>query len=209
MTITHHPSDDTLARYAAGTLQAGASLVIATHLSFCPACQRVQQGFRSLFGEMLATEEASPLAAGALAATLARLDEAPTELPRLVPAHPELPAPLAGQQIAAWRWLAPGIHIAHIGPRSKERSLFLLRCAPGSSLPAHRHVAPEYSCVIKGSYSDQAGRYGVGDTEECGADLSHAPTVDNSGECVAVIAVEGRLQLEGWLPRLLQPLFGI
>ena len=208
MTIQHHPADETLFRYAAGNLAASPALVIATHLSFCPDCERVRRGFASVCGQLLCSGEETPMSPGALAATLARLDEtiATTPLPVL---NPDLPPPLAIQPIAPWRWIAPGISLARIGPRTKGSSLFLLRCAPGSSLPAHHHAAPEYSCVIKGAYSDASGRYGVGDTEETGVDLSHAPTVDDSGECIAIIAVEGKLQLEGWLPRLLQPFIGI
>jgi len=209
MTIQHHPSQDTLLRYAGGTLPSGPSLVVATHLSFCPDCRRESRAYASMCGELLCTEEPSPLSPDAFVATINLLGTPPAAVPVREPAHPELPAPLADQPISPWRWLAPGIRIAHVGARTKGRSLFLLRCAPGSSLPAHRHLAPEYSCVIKGAYSDQAGHYGVGDTEESGADLSHAPKVDADGECIAVIAVEGKLQLEGWLPRLFQPLFGI
>jgi len=209
MAIEHHPADETLLRYASGNLPARASLVIATHLHFCPECRRMYRGLRSLGGELLRTEEPSPLAPGALATTLARLDETPPAAAKRKFVAAGLPPTLAGQPIAPWRWLAPGIRIAHIGPRDRTGSVFLLRCAPGSSLPAHRHEAPEYSCVIRGGYSDAAGHYSVGDTEESGSDLSHAPKVDPDGECIAVIAVEGKLQLEGWLPRLLQPLFGI
>jgi putative transcriptional regulator len=209
MNIQHHPALETLLRYAAGTLPAGPGLVIATHLSFCAACRREALGYASVGGELLCSEEPLALAPGALAATIARLDEVAPAARPVPPARSELPAPLASLPIAPWRWLAPGIKIAHIGPRRKDGSLFLLRCSPGSSLPGHRHEGPEYSCVIQGAYSDDAGRYGVGDCEESGSDLSHAPKVDRDSECIAVIAVEGKLQLEGWLPRLFQPLFGI
>jgi len=209
MNIRHHPSDETLFRYATGILPPGPALVIATHLGFCPLCRHINRGLTSVAGRMLSEEEPEAMAAGALADTLARLDQPAPEGTRPRPNHADLPAPLAAAEIAPWRWLSPGIHIAHVGPRSKQRSVFLLRCAPGSSLPAHRHSVPEYSCVIKGSYSDANGRYSAGDLEESQADLSHAPTVDAGGECMAIIAVEGRLQLVGLLPRLLQPFFGI
>lgn len=208
MAIVHHPAQQTLLRYAAGTLGGGPSLVIATHLHFCPACRLEASGYAAACGEMLRTEEPEALSEDALASVLARLDAKQSAPPR-PPLHPDLPGPLAHQPVAPWRWLAPGIRMARIGPREKDRSVYLLRCAAGSRLLPHRHGIAEYSCVIKGSYHDSTGHYGVGDTEEAEASLSHAPAVDPDGECIALIAVEGKLQLEGWLARLLQPLFGI
>ena len=40
MSIRHHLTDDLLLAYAAGSLNEGWSLAIATHLSLCPDCRR-------------------------------------------------------------------------------------------------------------------------------------------------------------------------
>jgi putative transcriptional regulator len=39
MTPNHHPGEATLLAYAAGGLGEGLSLVVASHLSFCPECR--------------------------------------------------------------------------------------------------------------------------------------------------------------------------
>ena len=39
MTLERHPSDESLLRYAAGSLGAGPSLVVAAHLELCAACR--------------------------------------------------------------------------------------------------------------------------------------------------------------------------
>ena len=35
----HHPHDELLMEYAAGALDESHSLLVATHLSFCPVCR--------------------------------------------------------------------------------------------------------------------------------------------------------------------------
>ena len=39
MTTTHHATDETLMRYAAGTLAAAPAIVVKAHLASCPACR--------------------------------------------------------------------------------------------------------------------------------------------------------------------------
>ena len=74
MTITHHPPDDTVLRYANGTLPEAPAIVVATHLSFCPACRHRMETYEMLGGSMLETVPPAALSADALSATLARLD---------------------------------------------------------------------------------------------------------------------------------------
>lgn len=72
--INHHPSDATLASYAAGTLPEALGLVTATHLSFCPACREVVALAEAVGGSML--DDMAPVAMDddALAQVLARGD---------------------------------------------------------------------------------------------------------------------------------------
>ena len=39
MTLAHHPEEDLLLAYAAGGTDAAISLILATHLTFCPECR--------------------------------------------------------------------------------------------------------------------------------------------------------------------------
>jgi putative transcriptional regulator len=80
MPIMHHPPDDTVLRYANGTLPEAPAIVVATHLSFCPDCRVRMQTYEMLGGSMLETVPPASLSPDALSATLARLDglNAPT-----------------------------------------------------------------------------------------------------------------------------------
>jgi putative transcriptional regulator len=74
MPITHHPPDDTVLRYATGTLPEAPAIVIATHLSFCPECRHRMETFEMLGGSLLDGVPPAKLSPDALSATLARLD---------------------------------------------------------------------------------------------------------------------------------------
>lgn len=74
MGITHHPPDDTVLRYANGTLPEAPAIVVATHLSFCPDCRVRMQTYEMLGGSVLEEVAPSALSADALSVTLAKLD---------------------------------------------------------------------------------------------------------------------------------------
>jgi putative transcriptional regulator len=76
MPITHHPPDDTVLRYANGTLPEAPAIVVATHLSFCRACRQRMETYEMLGGSMLETVAPVNLSPDALSATLAKLDAA-------------------------------------------------------------------------------------------------------------------------------------
>ena len=50
MPMTHHPPDDTVLRYANGTLPEAPAIVVATHLAFCPACRHRMETYEMLGG---------------------------------------------------------------------------------------------------------------------------------------------------------------
>jgi putative transcriptional regulator len=225
MPITHHPPDDTVLRYANGTLPEAPAIVVATHLSFCPDCRLRMQTYEMLGGSMLETVPPATMSADALSATLAKLDAVTTvtngggsggtnappgarDLPDL-PSGMEWPAPLRHYDIPGWRFAFPGVKWttpALAGPESGQ--LLLVRGVPGAKLPAHGHDGTEYTCVLTGSFSDSSGIYRVGDLIEASEDHDHQPIVGSEAECVCIIAIEGHLRLHG-LARLLQPFLGI
>jgi putative transcriptional regulator len=217
--ITHHPPDDTVLRYANGTLPEAPAIVVATHLSFCPACRHRMEAYEMLGGSMLETVAPAALSADALSATLAKLDvdgSGPGASPASSPkTRPDMPSGLAWPQslrhydIPNWRTVLPGVKwtaVSFQGPEAGQ--LLVVHGMPGAKLPSHGHEGTEYTCVLTGSFSDSKGIYKAGDLIEANEDHDHQPIVGDEAECVCVIAIEGHLRLHG-LARLLQPFLGI
>ncbi len=216
MTPNHHPVEDTLLRLAAGRLPACHALVVAVHLPFCPECRAAVRLGEAVGGAFLSEAPHGDLAGDMLGRTLARLDtpsavlERPTN-PLLLAGGVPLPAALDGLVHTGWRWMAPGIsRIAlDIPGAAPDEHAFLLRVAPGWSLPDHGHHGWEATCVLAGSFVDATGKYGTGDVAETDADVEHQPVAGDGETCVCLIAWHGKLRMRGWLARLVQPLMGV
>ena len=73
--IRHHPSGDILASYAAGGLNAGAALVVGSHVDVCAVCRSEISLLNGLGGVLLTKLEPVSLSAGALERALKRFDE--------------------------------------------------------------------------------------------------------------------------------------
>jgi putative transcriptional regulator len=215
----HHPAQDTLLRYAAGTLPPGLALVVAVHVPLCRDCQTAVSLGETLGGALLADAPEVALRGDALTRTLARLDE-PVAAPvsaiesfDLGPGIP-LPDPLLGHVRPGWRFLGPGLRRMTVRvpmgpPGGPPGHVHLLRVAPGVGLPDHGHDGWEAACVLSGSFSDETGVYGPGDMAEADAVTTHRPVAGMDEACICLIAWQGQLRLRGLLARMARPLLGI
>ena len=209
MTIRHHPSDETLAAYAGGTLDIARRLVVASHLEHCSVCRTFVRGAEEVAGVMMEDLPPADLSPDALARTLARLEARGTGAPAGI-AQPQgetgLPACLRGYDLGAWRWVGPGVHMRSILlPRSSETRLFLLKGAPGTRLPQHSHSGTELTSILAGSYHHEAGDFLAGDFEEADENIEHRPIVGANQHCICLVALDGRLKLSGLMGALLNP----
>ena len=211
--IEFHPTDDSLARLAAGTLEAGPTIVVRTHVDGCDRCRQAVGRFEAVGGALLDAIEPVGMQADAFALVAARLDRpapatgtpAPT---RAVPANGpiELPAALEGLEIGRWRWLAPGVRRSRVTiPGAPDADLVMYRIGPNRRLPHHGHAGSEYTQVLSGSFFDETGHYRPGDLVEADGDVDHQPRVGPEGECICLAAVEGRMLPNGFFGRMMRP----
>src|ERR1700712_5249118 len=75
MTIRHHPPDDLLTAFAAGVLDLGQHVAIATHLGGCSRCRVAAHAMAHVGGAVLAALPPTAVSTGAFAAVEARLDK--------------------------------------------------------------------------------------------------------------------------------------
>ena len=79
MTIHHHPPDELLTAFAAGVLDLGQHIAIATHLVGCPHCRARVRAMEHVGGTVLAGLPPTEMSTGAFATVEARLgDVAPS-----------------------------------------------------------------------------------------------------------------------------------
>lgn len=214
MSIRHHPTDETLLRYAAGRLTAGPALAVSVHLEGCPDCRARIGAFEAVGGALLDEPPTELMAPEALARIMARIDaqEPPVPArpaPRIradFPGGLQLPAALRACEIGPWRWFGPGVRMSRVAiPGAADSGAILLRIGAGQRLPEHGHGALELTQVLYGSFSDRLGRYGPGDISETDEEVDHQPVVDRDGECICLAALEGAMVFRGLMGRLMQP----
>ena len=212
MTITHHPDVTMLAAYAAGTLDLGQHVAIATHLASCAQCSDFARALERVGGAMLDGEAPAALAVGALERALARLDapaqagiaasparlfaESPAQLPRFVKSY----------AFGPWRWVAPRTSMRSIElPEPSPTRVFLLKSAPGSKMLQHEHSGLEITCVLTGAFAHEGGRFGPGDFDFGDPTIDHRPNIEAGEDCLCLVAMQGELKFSGLLGRLMQP----
>jgi putative transcriptional regulator len=216
MTITHHPTDDLLSAYASGNLDQGQHIAVATHLSHCSVCSSWVNLIENFGGLILSALPPAAMASDALSEIEARLNEpAPTIASVQSPTNtlsdiPGLPVFVRMLSAGKWSWIAPYIQIKRIALSAPSSTrVFLLKTSPGIKLLPHAHTGFEMTSVLSGSFTHDGKHYGVGDFDLGDPDVDHEIAIGPEGDCVCLVAMQGKLQLKGFLGHLIQPLISI
>lgn len=208
MNLAHNPSEERLLAYAAGSLSPPEAVVVATHLALRPANDQWVHKLMAVGGTLLEDGDEALMSEGALAQAMARIetDTGTCDVRPALNDMPELPEPLRHYALGAWRWLGPGVRAREVhAPRDGDCRVILLKIDPGKSTPRHTHCGVELTCVLSGAYATETATYGVGDLEEADEDILHQPRVVSDVPCLCVVALDGEIQLDGFLGRLMQP----
>ena len=212
MSIEHHPTDSMLAAFAAGTLDHGQHVVIATHLLSCSQCRTFMRSIEKVGGEVLTGLSPASMSNDALAKVEARLNEpirpAAADTAPTVPETevPGLPKFLRRYRFGNWKWIAPSVHLRPIIlPYASETRVFLLKSGPGTKMLEHTHTGIEMTCVLSGAFSQDGGHYGQGDFDLGDETIDHLPVVESGQDCVCLVAMQGELRLNGLIGRIIQP----
>ena len=230
MSIHHHLSDATLGAFTAGALIESISLVVASHISNCPDCRKRRDQLEDIGGIQLQHTEPEDMSPDALQKVMIKLGKQKLPLASDPPndsissfsnesaprrGNPEIPKPLRAYvpdrlEDVDWKSMAPGIkYFAIAGLNTADGTLSLLKIAPGVNIPEHRHQGIELTQVLKGSFSDEVGRFGVGDIADLDDDIKHQPIADTNEACICLIATEAPLKFTGLMPRLVQYFSGM
>src|SRR5580658_7047592 len=130
MTITHHPSDTTLAAFAAGTLDEAQAVVVATHLAQCGRCRAAMQSFEGVGGALLDAVDPAEMTAGAVDRVMTKLGEVEEAAPVRHDRSDAgiMPAALSQYAMGPWRWLGRGVAWRTVDVPSHEAvRVFLLK----------------------------------------------------------------------------------
>ncbi|MCT4559006.1 MAG: ChrR family anti-sigma-E factor [Pelagimonas sp.] len=208
--ITHHIPDAMLAAYAAGNLPHAFAVVVASHVSMCEHCRVALAAHQAVGGAVLDETPTERVSTSLKESVFARLD-APFVPEPVFDRNGIYPGPVMEAKkgrAPLWKTLGMGVR-QDILSADKNGSVRLLYIPPGQAVPDHSHNGLELTLVLQGSFSDETGRFGVGDLEIADEHLEHTPIADPGDACICLAATDARLRFRALVPRLLQPLFRI
>lgn len=208
--ITHHVPDAMLAAYAAGNLPQSFATVVASHVSLCAQCRVALEAHQAVGGAVLEDTTMVSVSSSLKDDILSQLDAPFTPEP-VYDRSGVFPGPVVQAmkgRAPHWKKLGMGVR-QDILTEDDSGSVRLLYIPPGQAVPDHSHNGLELTLVLQGSFSDETGRFGVGDLEIGDEDLEHTPLAGSGDPCICLAATDANLRFRAFMPRLLQPLFRI
>ncbi|OOV87216.1 ChrR family anti-sigma-E factor [Oceanospirillum linum] len=216
----HHPDDATLLSYASGSLSAGSRMLLQCHLACCEHCRQRVAEAEAVGGGLLDGLPQASMNTGVddIFAKLDLLDSDPISQSEELPVKrpdwlPEWAEPIAKwlETDQNWQRLAPGISQIKLDQPEfcQDKAVRLLKISPGTCMPSHGHNGSELTLILSGSYCDETGRLCAGDVADLDPDIKHQPIADRDQDCICLIVTDAPLKFDGWIPKLMQPFFGL
>jgi putative transcriptional regulator len=215
MTPVHHPDEEELVGYASGTNPEWVSLVVACHLTYCPACRDDVELFDDLGGVLLDSldvPEGGPLAARA--SEVAAKPRPPPVAESPVMAVQGLPWPLAPylpKDGTGFRFLAPGLRHIPLDFSVGGVPARVIRFAAGFKIPEHRHQGLEFLLVLDGMLHDTVSgdAFRKGDVSRREPGTTHGQWIDKSEPCTCLVISAAPVVPSTLMGKILKTITGV
>ena len=215
MNTVHKLQDEWLLSYAAGALDPGRTLMVASHLAYHDELQDAVANAEAIGGSLLEALTAADVSEDKLDELMSRLDD--SVVPEVKPVSTtggEYPQPLmeflnCELESLNWRFMGPGMRNARLWNGPNDERLWLLRARGGIAVPEHGHSGDEWTLILKGSYRTELGQFRIGEMDVAGEDVIHQPLIDDGEECICLVMTEGPIRLKSLMARMIQPFFGL
>ena len=213
MSVHHHPEPSILWEYATGSVPEPLGLVLALHLSHCPACSTAVARYEEIGGALL--EDAVPTHLDVeemLGDVLNRLNEPDSELLSAAAADRDgfpgalsqrLPTPFSE---LPWRRISRGVSEFKLAIDEDGHVAKLIQIEAGASVPRHTHRGEEFTVVLKGGFRDGDKMHRGGDFAVADSTVQHNPVATGAEPCICVAVTNAPLKLLTPLGRIVEPL---
>lgn len=220
--VKYHPDARFLTDYSAGSLPVAQALCVSTHLHYCRSCMAKVRELTELGALLFQQQSPSPAAPDQFDSLLRRVDALPAAAPReatpiatgTTPANTgsaSLPRPLhklarGNLDNLTWRRIGRSFRYSKLSTGDKGHETALLHIKAGGNVPHHRHAGDEITVVIRGSFSDQDDKYGVGDFIVRTSGEQHRPVASQDEDCLCLSTLDKPIVLSNPFYRLLSRL---
>lgn len=214
----HHPEPEELMAYASGSSPEWVSLVVACHLTYCPACRSELELMEELGGALLDCAPAGAcgsVAFDAITRAPAPASTAPAFVTRPARADvPPLPRPLHAyfkDETLRWRFLVPGVKHIPLTLSVNGIASKVIQFSPGYTVPDHTHEGLEMVLVLSGAIGDsETGEiFRAGDLSRREEGSVHAQHAMRDMPCVCLVVAEGPVRPKSFMGRILKKMAGV
>ena len=208
----HHPEDELLASYSAGSLFLSEALCISAHVEQCTTCLQKVQAMNQLGSELMQQLKPTTVSDQLKSKLLNSLDDlVEEESAKSTRVDPTIPRSLhqfieTDYQNLKWKRVSFDIQSCELTRDSNGAKVELLKIRPGGSASTHTHIGNEFTVILEGSFSDEEGLYRQGDFIHRDSRHSHTPVASLDRECICLAVTEGPVQFSGLFGRFINPI---
>ena len=218
-TINCHPSSEMLLKHAMGNTSEAESLIISSHLTYCPVCKAEVAKYENIGGFYLKNHEELNVSESLWNNLLDKVDglEQDSKVSNYVDHKLNTTLNANGVRIPSFlyqylsnaadtkKWNSTINNVKYFNIEFKENSYKgkMLEIPPGKMMPKHSHEGLEATMVFHGGYSDEAGNYHTGDLVILDDNEEHSPVSSEKTGCICLVIYSGSLKFKGILGSLL------
>ena len=217
--INWHPSSEMLLNHAMGNTNEAESLIISSHLTYCPVCKAEVAKYENIGGFYLKNHEELNVSKSLWDNLLVKIDDVEQECIKSNYVDYKLKTRLAqdGIRIPSFlyqylnkttdtkNWSSAINNVKYLNINFSEGSYKgkMLEIPPGKVMPKHSHEGIEATMVFHGGYSDESGRYNKGDLVILDDNEEHSPISSEDTGCICLVVYSGSLKFKGILGSIL------
>lgn len=220
--VKHHPSDNMLVEFSAGTLDWALSIVVSAHLQFCPRCKKQIAECNSVGGSMLESSKHAEVSSESFEKLMARIKATPdvekqrsgdygrgasrseiSGLPRVVQKL------LPKDKALKWRHVSPSLKEAVLEAGQSDYEICFHKIKKGGRVAEHGHRGMEATLVLEGSFSDAEGNYAQGDFILKEPGEVHRPMAAQDQDCLCLSVAAAPVKVTGFMGKLVNPFLSI
>ena len=216
--IKSHPSSEMLLNYAMGNTKEAESLIISSHIAYCPICKAEVAKYESIGGFYLKNHEELKVSKSLWNNLVEKLDDLEQDDKTANYVDHKLKTNLSNDSVRIpsflhhyldesntnnWNSTINNVKYCNLDFKDDSYKGKMLQIPPGKSMPKHSHEGLEATMVFYGGYSDEAGEYNKGDLVILSGDEEHSPISSQETGCLCLVIYSGSLKFKGLLGSIL------
>jgi len=214
--VKYHPDARFLTDYTAGSLPQSQALCVSTHLHYCQSCRVKVRELMELGTELFVQQQPASVGEDSFSRLLTRIETQPAaEATVKEPASADSKLPHAINKLTrgnldnlSWRKVGKSFRFSPLKLDDPKRETTLFHIKAGGHVPHHRHGGDEITIILKGSFSDNEDKYGVGDFIVRTSGEAHRPVASQDEDCLCLATLDAPIVMSNWFYRMLMPLMG-